>query len=72
MIEEAEEELKHRMFDPSDLTPYKLGADSTQQLVEGDTTIIGMNRQEVVTRDEKEAALKTNYVDPFTDLLQNL
>ena len=38
----------------------------------GDTTLIGLKKQEVVTADEKAAALKTNYEDPFGDTLKDL
>ena len=63
------------MFENEDIGEYDfrndtVGRDESQNL--GDTTLIGLNRQEVVTADEKLTALKTNYEDPFADLLKHL
>ena len=61
--------MKHRLFEDDDIGAYDFGAESQMG---GDTTLIGLKKQEVVTADEKAAALKTNYEDPFGDTLKDL
>ncbi len=63
MIEDAEEELKNRLFDDEDIGAYDFHSRHQE------TTVIGLKEQEVVTADEKVTALKTNYLDPFNDLI---
>lgn len=58
-IEEAEEVLNNRMFENEDMAGYDFKDESQQNL--GETTLVGLNRQEVVTADEKLTALKSNY-----------
>ena len=77
MIEEAEEEMKHRMFEDDDIGAYSFSRDRAGENSQmGDTTIIGGlggdKQQVVVTADEKTAAMRTNYNDPFADTLENL
>lgn len=66
-IEEAEEELNQRMFEEEDVDAYDFQSFDHH----GETTLIGF-KKEVITVDEKVAALKTNYEDPFVDLLKTL
>jgi len=65
IIEEAEEELNQRMFEEEDVGAYDF-----QSVIQGETTLIGLKGREVVTVDDKITALKTNYEDPFVDLLK--
>ena len=71
-IEEAEEELKNRLFEDEDIGVYDFTNDNQQEEKVGETTLIGLNKQEVVTADEKMTALETNYKDPFYDLVKQL
>lgn len=66
-IDDAEEELNNRLFEEEDVDAYDFADDKV-----GETTIIGLKKQEVITVDEKLAALKTNYEDPFVDLIKTL
>jgi hypothetical protein len=70
-IEEAEEELKNRLFEEEDIGVYSFAAENRENKL-GETTLIGLNKQEVVTADEKTTALKTSYEDPFHDLVKML
>lgn len=56
------------MFEEEDMGAYDFGDDSKAQA--GETTLIGLRKQEVVTVDAKVTALKTNYEDPFLDIIQ--
>ena len=71
-IEEAEEELKNRLFEDEDIGVYDFTNDNQQEEKVGETTLIGLNKQEVVTADENMTALETNYKDPFYDLVKQL
>ena len=74
-IEEAEEELNHRLFEEEDIGAYDFGGaagDSKDMHHAGETTLIGLKKQEVVTADEKMAALKTSYEDPFVDIIKTM
>ena len=64
-IEEAEEELENRLFEEEDIGAY----DFHDSQAPGETTLIGLKKQEVVTADDKLTALKTNYDDPFIDII---
>ena len=66
-IEEAEEELNARLFEEEDIGAYDFGGDSKD--FGGETTLIGLKKQEVVTADEKITALKSSYEDPFVDII---
>ena len=66
-IDDAEEELNNRLFEEEDVDAYDFADDKV-----GETTIIGLKKQEVITVDEKLTALKTNYEDPFVDLIKTL
>ena len=73
-IEEAEEELNHRLFEEEDIGAYDFGGagGDSKDMLGGETTLIGLKKQEVVTADEKMAALKTSYEDPFVDIIKTM
>lgn len=38
----------------------------------GETTLIGLKKQEVITAEDKITALKTNYEDPFIGFISKM
>lgn len=70
-IEEAEEELENRLFEDDDISKYDFGGEHSVAMP-GETTLIGLKKQEVITAEDKVTALKTNYEDPFIGYIKTM